>query len=714
MATKKKHAAKRAKPASSKVVVTKSQRTQSAAKSKRQVAAKPKAAKPKAVKPKAAKPRAKVVAKPKAVKPKAVKAKAAKPKAAKPKSKVVAKPKSAKPKPKAAKPKSAKPRAKVVAKPKSKVVAKPKPASSTKAVAVAKPIKVVRRPVQLAPGIGRRVKKTLPEPPKPKTKAQRHAEAVEKAAGRQRERLEKLRLKHEQATVQANLARMAKLEKEKLAADKAEARRAAAEREAAAKIAQAEERARQRTLAALEKAENREAERRRADHAREQGRAAAAAAAEKTKQLALVAMAIKKAEREADKIAAADALAEKKKRHAAYKADELARKLAAKTALAEAKLEQKQRARGIAQALDELDKAATKRQGVTDGELLDAALTVLAGRAGVHVERKQGPPLTAAELQAVAQHAPLEALVLLRELGPIEFSWNVEGGAFGGSLIVADALSPSALDWRDRARRSFAEVERRDVVRGRLLATAVPRFTSNADLLACLEARGLNLRQAKALLALLGEDARAWFEATATPEGRRRAELIQAASQVADPNSPLPAPGFVAKLNQAPALDKVQWNRVCTEHGAFLDSDGGGGRFEITIEGGLPRAAYRKVTTPAGQASLPFENLTGLKCAHQRFSFANFCGVRAERTSFAHSELVGTVLSFAHLPGANFSGAHLRGADFGGADLGGADFRRADLTDVSFEKADLRGAHFAGAITSGTGFGGANVQGIKY
>ncbi len=640
MATKKKQAAKRAKPTSSKVVVTKSKRAKSAAKSKRQVVAK---------------------------------------------SRVVAKP-----------------------------AAKPKPASSAKAVAIAKPIKAVRRPVQRAPGIGRRVKKRLPEPPKPKTKAQRRAEAAEKAAARQRERLEKLRLKHEQAADQADLARVAKLEKERLAAEKVEARRAATERDAAAKMEQAEDRARQRAQAALEKAENREAARRRDEHAREEARVAAAAAAEKTKQLALVALAIKKAEREADKMVAADALAEQKKRHAACKADELARKLAAKTAALEAKIEQKQRARGIAQTLDEFDRAATKRQGVTDGELLDAALTVLAGRAGVLVERKQGSPLTAAELQAVAQNASLEAMALFRELGPIEFLWKIEGASLGGNLIVTDPLAPSALDWRERARRSFVELEDRDAVMGALLATALPRFTSNAELIVCSEARGLNMRQAKALLALLGEDARAWFEATATPEGRRRAELIQAARQAADPNSPLPTPGFVAKLNQRPALDKAQWNRVCSEHGAFLDADGGGGKFEVAIEGGLPRAAYGKVPAPGGQASLPFENLTGLKCANQRLSFANFCGVRAERTSFAHSELAGTVLSFAQLPGANFSGAHLRGADFAGAHLAGADFRRADLTDVSFEKADLRGAHFAGAITSGTGFGGANVQGIKY
>ncbi|HSC89286.1 MAG TPA: pentapeptide repeat-containing protein, partial [Polyangiaceae bacterium] len=318
----------------------------------------------------------------------------------------------------------------------------------------------------------------------------------------------------------------------------------------------------------------------------------------------------------------------------------------------------------------------------------------------------------------------VEVLDWLRRQSSFEIRFRLD--ELTGALELADPEAIAAIaelvrasgegwpqHWRRRAASAFAAPSDEQALRARLSARSLPRTTSAAVLLACLEERGVTGRSAQALLDWLGGDAALLFESTASAEGRRQQELRARARAASEEDPSTVRREIVRELSAGEPLDKASFARVLAEHAAFLEANGAGGRFELTVEGGLPVARYSK-TEPPGQAQLAFCQLTGLKCSGARLPFADLTGVRAESTSFARAELVGSQFAYARLQRSTFSDATLKGANFTGAQLAEADFRRADLTDVTFDRADLRGANFAGAITSGTRFGGADVRGIKY
>lgn len=658
---------------------------------------------------------------------------------------------------------------------KKKTVAPQKPAPKTKTGAPQKPAPkkapVVKK-APVGPDLSRRKKKTMPDVVVHRTAAQIKAEAT-------RKREERLAVIAAKAELRQKEAARKRAEREAEAARKRAEREAAAARklkerqdEAARKLEERERSAaekariaaRAREDAARRKQEaqaEREAEatRKQAERERlvEEERARKSAEAERQRQLRVIARTIAQAEKEANRITAAQLAAEERERRERHKAAEQAEKQAAREAAARAKvdaanarIELKQRARTLTQTLDQFDKSEREQQGATTVELLEWFIRVFSLRPDVRIEKNErGAPLGEEDLLALALAAEgastdaagaaassepasvpaAAAFATLRRGGPTHFRWAMatEEQDLGGEFFLAPPPSVVALAsdwerggadwstaWRERARGFFAAPARRDAVRAELTRTSLARTTPSPTILNLLTARGASPREAKLLGEWLGDDVFSLFEESATPEGHRRSELRARARELSQSDPSTPLVELIGQWNSGPVLDKSIWTRVLAAHRAFLDAGGGGGRFVVSMEDGLPRARYQKAHFISGQAVVPLENLSGLKCAGVRLAFADLTGIRAEKGNFARSDLEGSSLSFARLAGANFQGAQLRGANFTSARLAEADFRKADLTDAHFERADLRGAQFAGAITTGTRFTAADVRGIKY
>ena len=452
-------------------------------------------------------------------------------------------------------------------------------------------------------------------------------------------------------------------------------------------------------------------------------------------------------EREEDK--AARAKAKDEARAASEKAKEAATEARAKAraeailqkeAQVEAKKRAQSRRKQIEAELNETRKRQEKKLSATVTELLTGLIQVLCGRTGVAVTRlSQGPTLPPDELVARAEDVPSEILNWYREVGPIDFRWEVpvdpSSAPFppGGHLCIPPLsdlkwtprgryLLPTATDGPPEEWTSLEEY----LLRGLstlftwqnarldlepLSRTAVPRFTPAQEIAERLLEKGLQEKVVRALLQLLESNAHLILHESESEEGLRRREILNAAALQGELSDSL-----LDAISDGPPVRKKEWRSALEEHVRFLDAAGGGGSWSVSLKDGLPHAEYRSKTdpTPPGQADFAKENLQSLTARSARLAFANLCGARAVGMVFASADLKGSCFSYGRFDTANFQGADLSGCDFSGARLASADFRKAVLIDTNFEKADLTGANFGGALTKGTRFGGANVRGIRY
>jgi hypothetical protein len=539
---------------------------------------------------------------------------------------------------------------------------------------------------------------------KEKARAKKERERKKKAAAReaaqQEKEAEKARIAKERADAKAAAAK----EKAALKAEREAARRQAAEEKAqraSEKLHAREEARRAKEEAKLAAAREREAAR----QAKEEAKLAASRLREEEKVARL------KAKEEAAAKKKSDALAKKK---------------------------EKKQLKEVQRNLTESDRNLARRIGGNPAQLMDALLDVMIARPDVRVLfDSRGPMLQPEDLIKHAEDVPPDVLAWYREMGPLEFSWAIKGERkdFGGQLEIPPLAD---LRWTPRGRyllgddetREWLSIEeyltegaqslftwQRGDILARLLSASAPSLTAGAMIVNTLVEKGFEEKTSKGLVSWLGKNARALIHESETEEGKRRLEVLKQAEELPVPAGKDVHVGLVDTMNSGPPVKKKEWQLLVAAHGEFLAQHGGQGRWESAPVHGMPRSQYHPPDDeplPSGQAKLPMENLTGLKCSGVKLPYADLSGVRGEQTSFSKADLRYSILVHSCLDLAIFQGADLTGCDFTGSRLAGADFRKANLTQTNFERADLTGANFAGAITNGTKFGGANVSKIRY
>jgi uncharacterized protein YjbI with pentapeptide repeats len=162
------------------------------------------------------------------------------------------------------------------------------------------------------------------------------------------------------------------------------------------------------------------------------------------------------------------------------------------------------------------------------------------------------------------------------------------------------------------------------------------------------------------------------------------------------------------------AFTKEEIEKLIHEHTSFINSGGGGGRFERLQVAGMPMNMY----TGKGSAGKQFEvrmkkfaadtDLSGVT-----ITYGDFSGSLAEEIIFENATLDYSLMTDSFLAGSNFDKVSARGVDFTGADLTGASFVNADLRNADFEICNCTGVDFTGANIEGALFKGTNLDGIR-
>jgi hypothetical protein len=146
---------------------------------------------------------------------------------------------------------------------------------------------------------------------------------------------------------------------------------------------------------------------------------------------------------------------------------------------------------------------------------------------------------------------------------------------------------------------------------------------------------------------------------------------------------------------------------LLAQHAEFIESGGGGGRWETMVttadpEVGVVFGVYLGPKTASGrQASLAHSRLEGLDFRAVQLPYADLCGSFGRRQDLTGANLAGSLLVDSDFAGAIFDGADLSGADLSRAELMGCSFRGANLRGADLEKADLTGADLTGADLAG-------------
>ena len=238
-------------------------------------------------------------------------------------------------------------------------------------------------------------------------------------------------------------------------------------------------------------------------------------------------------------------------------------------------------------------------------------------------------------------------------------------------------------------------------------------LTSHSTIQEVLASYEIEAKQIKVLSRWLGPRLGLLLHKGATPEGRRRMEVMT--QQKGTPSAGRVNRVLIDALNQGAPVEKKEWLHALEAHLSFLASAELDNQYQVELVNGLPEARWGKATADTEQpVSFRLENLSQIKDPGALLAWADFCGARGDKMQLPKAELRGALFIDGHFEGAKFAGADLTGANFSRARLAGADFKGANLTDTNFEQADLSNAQFSGATVAGTAFGGANVRGIKY
>lgn len=151
------------------------------------------------------------------------------------------------------------------------------------------------------------------------------------------------------------------------------------------------------------------------------------------------------------------------------------------------------------------------------------------------------------------------------------------------------------------------------------------------------------------------------------------------------------------------------------EHAAFINSGGGGGRFERLQVAGLPLNMYWGKNTAGKQFEVRMKQFSpDVSMEKAQLTYADFSGCLADEVNFQGATLDHSLMTDGFFAGANFDNVSAVGVDFTGSDLTGASFVNADLRNADFEIANCTGVDFTGANIQGAMFKGANLDGIRY
>jgi len=153
---------------------------------------------------------------------------------------------------------------------------------------------------------------------------------------------------------------------------------------------------------------------------------------------------------------------------------------------------------------------------------------------------------------------------------------------------------------------------------------------------------------------------------------------------------------------------------MLAEHLAFINSGGGGGRFERLQVAGLPMNIYMGKGASGKQFEVRMKNFAAeTSLENAQITYADFSGSLADEVNFKGAKIDNSLMTDSFLAGANFDNCSAVGVDFTGADLTGASFVNADLRRADFEICNCTGVDFTGAKLEGALFKGTNLDGIR-
>ncbi|MFT5646267.1 MAG: hypothetical protein ACI976_000945 [Aureispira sp.] len=155
--------------------------------------------------------------------------------------------------------------------------------------------------------------------------------------------------------------------------------------------------------------------------------------------------------------------------------------------------------------------------------------------------------------------------------------------------------------------------------------------------------------------------------------------------------------------------------KMLEEHANFINSGGGGGRFQRLHLSGIPMNIYIGGKEGKGkQLEVRMKHFSSeVSLENAALTYSDFAGVIAEEVDFQGAKLDHSLLTDAFLAGANFDNSSAVGADFTGADLTGASFVNADLRNADFEISNCTGVDFSGANLDGALFKGTTLNGVR-
>jgi uncharacterized protein YjbI with pentapeptide repeats len=158
-----------------------------------------------------------------------------------------------------------------------------------------------------------------------------------------------------------------------------------------------------------------------------------------------------------------------------------------------------------------------------------------------------------------------------------------------------------------------------------------------------------------------------------------------------------------------------QVKEMLEKHDDFIQSGGGGGRFERLHLSGIPMNIYMGGKGNKGkQLEVRMKHFSpDVSLENAALPYADFAGAIAEEVNFQGANLDHSLLTDSFLAGADFDNSSAVGADFTGADLTGASFVNADLREADFEISNCTGVDFTGANLEGALFKGTTLNGIR-
>lgn len=166
--------------------------------------------------------------------------------------------------------------------------------------------------------------------------------------------------------------------------------------------------------------------------------------------------------------------------------------------------------------------------------------------------------------------------------------------------------------------------------------------------------------------------------------------------------------------NSCPPFTQEEIQEMLDAHQLFIQSGGGGGRFERLQTAGLPMNIYMGNGKKGRQFEVRMKHFAAeTDLSNTELIYADLAGAIMEEMDFSKATLNYSLMTDAFLRGSNFDQASAVGVDFTGSDLTGASFVNADLRNADFEICNCTGADFTGANLEGALFKGTTLHGIR-